>query len=196
MQAKLIITTAIGLWLLSLLIKDAPAWVGTAFGVIAFLAITGVIAFLMTRGSGWHALAKKYPERVPCSGPLRRCGTFQMLALNSEQNFGTRFSGGIVSVGPTSEALYIAAPAVVRWLFPTIQLPWSAVASAKPFEAPGWVQPIADSGAVYQARYDFGYTGPFLELETTEPRTCIRLPVYAIGDALGNLPSGAPASRW
>jgi hypothetical protein len=194
MQAKLIIGTAIGLWLLGFLIKDAPGWVDTAFGVIAFLAITGLIAFLMTRGSGWHALAKKYPERAPYTGPLRRCRTFQMVAVNSEQNFGTRFSGGIVSVGPTSEALYIAAPTVIRWLFPTIQLPWSAVASAKPFEAPGWVQPIADSGAIYQARYDFGYTGQFLELETTDPKTCIRLPVYAIEDALGNLPSSLPGS--
>jgi hypothetical protein len=191
-QAKLIISTAIGLWLLSLLIKDAPGWVETAFGVIAFLWIAGLIAFLMTRGSGWHALAKKYPERAPYTGPLRRCRTFQMVAVNSDENFGTRFSGGIVSVGTTSESLYIAAPAVVRWLFPTIQLPWSAIASAKPFEAPGWVQPIAEPGAIFQAQYDFGYTGQFLELETAEPRTCIRLPVYAIGDALGNLPSSLP----
>src|ERR1700694_4151032 len=154
MQARLIIGTALSFWLLGLLIKDhAPGWIEAAFGVLAFVWIAGLLAFLITRGSGWHALAKKYPQRAACTEPLRQCRTFQMTAVNSDQGLGTRFSGGIVSVAPTSEVLYIAAPSCVRWLFPTIQLPWSAIASAKPFEAPGWVQPIVESGAVFQARY-------------------------------------------
>ena len=37
MQAKLIFSTVISLWLLSLLIKDGPAWAQTAFNVVAFL---------------------------------------------------------------------------------------------------------------------------------------------------------------
>jgi hypothetical protein len=81
------------------------------------------------------------------------------------------------------------APSVVRFLFPNIQLPWTAIASAKPFEAPGWVEPVAEAGTGFQAEYDFGFTGEFIELETTEPKTCIRLPGYAIGDARRYLPS-------
>jgi len=162
----------------------------TAFGIFAFLTITGLIAFLITRGSGWHALAGKYPERAPYTGQLRRCTTFQMIAVDSDLSLATRFSGGIVSVGVTRDALYIVAPSVVRFLFPTIQLPWTSIASAKPFEAPGWVKPIGTSGTAIQlqAEYDPGFRGDFIELETTTPKTCIRLPMYAIEDARSRLP--------
>ena len=73
----------------------------------------------------------------------------------------TRFSGGIISVGVTRDALYIVAPSVVRFLFPTIQLPWTSIASAKPFEAPGWVESIGTSGdgLQIQAEYDSGFRG-------------------------------------
>jgi hypothetical protein len=161
--------------------------------VFGFLACAGLVAFLMTRGSGWHALAKKYPQGTIYTGQLRRCRTFQMVATGSDEPFGTRFSGGIISVGSTGEALYLATPSIVRFLFPTIRLPWSAIASAKPFEAPGWVKPRTESDAIIQAEYDPGYRGEFIELETTEPRTRIRLPMYAIGDARRNLPLSASA---
>ena len=190
MQSKLLIVVAVvGLWLLSFLITDkTPGWMEAAFGIFAFLTIAGLVAYLITRGSGWHGLAGKYPERAPYTGELHRCRTFQMMALDSKQSFPMRFSGGIVSVGVSSDALYIVAPSVVRFLFPTIQLPWSAVASARPFEAPGWVTPIAEAGTVFRAEYDFGYRGEFFELQTTAPKTCIRLPGYAIGDARRYLP--------
>ncbi|MBI4206439.1 MAG: hypothetical protein HY527_15570 [Betaproteobacteria bacterium] len=68
----------------------------TAFTIFFILAIAGVIAYLMTRRSGWHALVGKYPERAPYTGELRRCRTFQMAAV--------RFSGGIISVGFTKNA--------------------------------------------------------------------------------------------
>lgn len=169
----------------------------TALFIFAFLTIAGLCAYLMTRGSGWHGLAVKYPESAPYTGQLRRCGTFQMMAVDSDLSvatrfFGgmTRFSGGIMSVGVTRDALYIVAPSVVRFLFPTIQLPWTSIASAKPFEAPGWVEPIGPSGdgIQIQAEYDPGFRGEFIELETTAPKTCIRLPMYAIEDARSYLP--------
>lgn len=196
-QNRLIIGAAIGIWLIGLLITDkTPGWVVAVFGVFAFFGIAGLVAYLMTRGSGWQALAKKYPDETPAySGELRRCRTFQMAAADPEQNPGTRFSGGIVSVGSTGEALYLVMPSVVRFLFPSIRLPWSAIASAKPFEAPGWVKPMVESGAVFQATYDPGYRGEFVELETTAPKTCIRLPLYAIGDARKHLALSAPAAR-
>lgn len=180
---------AIGLRLLALLITDKVAgWMVTALGIFA---IAGLIAYLMTRGSGWHGLAGTYPERAPYTGQLRRCSAFQMVAVDSNLSLATRFPGGIVSVGVTSEALYIAAPSVVRFLFPTIQLPWAAIASAKPFEAPGWVKPVAPTGesvTVFQAEYDPGFRGEFIELETTAPKTQIRLPMYAIEEARSYLP--------
>lgn len=92
MQRKLIIGAAIGLWLLSLMITDkTPGWVEAAFGIFFFLTVAGLVAFLMTRGSGWHALAGKFPQRAPYTGELRRCRTFQMAAVDSDQSFGTRF---------------------------------------------------------------------------------------------------------
>jgi len=116
-----------------------------------------------------------------------------MMAVDSDLSVATRFSGGmrrfsggIMSVGVTRDALYIVAPSVVRFLFPTIQLPWTSIASAKPFEAPGWVEPIGTSGM--QAEYGPSFRGEFIELETTAPKTCIRLPMYAIEDARSYLP--------
>ena len=93
-----------------------------------------------------------------------------------------------MSAGVTRDALYLVAPSLVRFLFPTIQLPWSAVASAKPFEAPGWVKPVVEAGTVFQAEYDPGFRGEFVELETTAPKTCIRLPMYAIEESRSYLP--------
>jgi len=167
-----------------------PGWMETAFFIFVFLTIAGLLAFLVTRGSGWHALAGKYPERAPYTGQLRRCGTFQMMAVDSDLSFNTRFPNGIMSVGVTRDALYIVAPSVVRFLFPTIQLPWTSIASAKPFEAPGWVKPIGAMKDVtlFRAEYDPGLRGEFVELETTAPKTCIRLPMYAIEEARGKLP--------
>jgi len=162
---------------------------GFSFLILAVL-VGGVIAYAMTRGSGWRGLAGKYPASAPYTGQLRRCGTFQMMALDANQSFPVRFAGGIVSVGVTSDALYIVAPSLVRFLFPTIQLPWVAVASARPFEAPGWVQPVGEPVALLQVQvqYDPGFSGEFIELETTAPKTCIRLPAYAIADARSHLP--------
>ena len=195
MQKQLIIGAAVGFWLIALLLPEKmPGWVEATLFVFAFVTIAGLVAFLMTRGSGWHALARKYPQDTPCTGEFRRCRTFQMVATDSDQPFGTRFSGGIVSVGSTGEALYLAMPSIVRFLFPTIRLPWFAIASAKPFDAPGWVKPVDEPGAVVQVEYDPGYRGQFIELETTEPKTCIRLPVYAIGDARRNLPLSASST--
>jgi len=159
--------------------------------MVVFFGVVGMMAYLVVRGSGWRALAAKYPERAAYTGELRRCSTIQMTALGSEQTFPVRLAGGIVSVGVTSDALYIVAPSVVRFLFPTIQLPWNAIASAKPFDASGWVAPIApvgESATVIQVEYDPGFSGDFVELETTAPKTCIRLPTYAIGDARSHLP--------
>ena len=189
MQRWLIVGAAIGFWLLGTLITDkTPAWVVNAFGVVFFFSVAGLIAYLITRGTGWSALAKKYPEQTAHAGQWRKCRTFQMLALDSAGAFGTRFSGSIVSVGTSPGAMYISMPAIVRFLFPTIQLPWSAIVSAKPFEAPGWVTPMVKPGTVFQAEYDPGFRGAFIELQTSEPKTLIRLPLYALEEARAHLP--------
>ena len=189
MQRWLIIGTVVIVWLLGGLITEkTPPLVVIAFGFLCFFAIAGLIVFLMGRGSGWYALAKKYPERTAYTGRLRKCRTFQMVAIGLDQPFGTRFSGGIVSVGATPDALYISMPAIVRLLFPTVQLPWSAISSARPFEAPGWVAPVQAPGTVFQAEYDPGFRGQFIELETIEPKVCVRLPMYALDDARAYLP--------
>ena len=188
LQAKLVAGAAIGIIVLNMLIKDRPGWLQAAFGILAFLTVVGLAAFLIVRGTGWRALAARYPERAPYTGELCRCRTFQMMALDVEGSFGTRFIGGIVRAGATSDALYLFAPSLLRSLLPPIQLPWSAVASAKPFEAPGWVTPVQKAGIGLRFTYDPGYTGEFVELETVEPRTSIRMPMYAIGDARRYLP--------
>jgi len=113
-----------------------------------------------------------------------------MMAVDSDLSILTRFPSGIMCVGVTRDALYIVAPSAVRFLFPTIQLPWTSVASAKPFEAPGWVKPVGaiEDVTLFQAEYDPGFRGEFVEIETTAPKTCIRLPMYAIEDARSYLP--------
>ena len=105
MQNKLIIGAVVGFWLISLSIpEDPPGWVLAPLFVFGFLTCAGLVAFLMTRGSGWQALAKKYPQGTAYRGPLRRCRTFQMVAAGSGERVGTRVSGGLMSVGSTGEA--------------------------------------------------------------------------------------------
>jgi len=195
MQGKLIIGTALVFWLVALVLgENAPGWVMAAYGAAFFVTVTALVAFLMTRGSGWYALARAYPARPSDVEPVRlhRCRTFQMVALDGDQPDGTRVAGGVVSAGASERGLTLAVPSVLRFLFPTIRLPWSAVASARAFEAPGWVKPVTEPGTVFQAEYDPGFRGPFVEIETTAPRTRIRLPAYALEGGMAHLPLDTP----
>ena len=162
---------------------------GTALFIVAFVTIVGgERMYPDPRQRLWHGLAAQYPERTPYTGQWRRCGAFRMMAVDSDLSVATRvaagmtrLSGGIVSAGVTRDALYIVAPSVVRHLFPIVQLPWTSIGSAKPFEASGWGEPIVT--LEIRAHYDPSSRGEFIELETTAPKTCVRLPMYAIEDA-------------
>jgi hypothetical protein len=186
---KLIFGAIIGLVVLgSLGTDETPEWIEYLFGVVFAVTIVGLIVFALVSGTGWRALATAYPERTPYSGEWYYCRTFQMIALHSGEPFSARFSGSIVAVGTTSSALYISMPRIVSFLLPTIELPWTAIESAKPFEAPGWVNPIAKPGMIFQVEYDPGFRGEFVELETKEPKVVIRLSMQALQEARSYLP--------
>ncbi|HET7700352.1 MAG TPA: hypothetical protein VFM06_05735, partial [Candidatus Limnocylindria bacterium] len=75
-------------------------------------------------------------------------------------------------------------------LFPEVRIPWSAVTSARRYEAPGWYTPQRDPGTLVQAAYDPNYTGTFVELAIGEPPIFLQMPADLLGaDAMTRLPA-------
>jgi hypothetical protein len=94
-------------------------------------------------------------------------------------------------VGSDEHALRISAPAIAGLLFPPIRIPWPAIASARMFDASGWIKPPSAPGTVFQAMYDPGYTGTFVEIEIAEPRYFLQLPANLLTAAIPHLPIAA-----
>lgn len=82
--------------------------------------------------------------------------------------------------------LFSKVPTLGR-LFPDVQIPWSAVTKARPFEAPGWFRPQRQPGMLFQAADDPNYTGTFAEFEVGEPSVFIQLPAALMGERMSRL---------
>jgi hypothetical protein len=76
---------------------------------------------------------------------------------------------------------------VLRGFFPSLQIPWTAVSKAHAFEAPGWVTPLVEPGALLQIAYDPNYTGKFIEMEVGDPPVFIQLPAGILGEGVSRL---------
>lgn len=62
-----------------------------------------------------------------------------------------------------------------------------------PFEAPGWLLPMSESGTLLNVAYDPGYTGKFIEIEVDPP--VIQLPAEILGDGVSAIAPRARTSR-
>lgn len=194
-NAKVIIPFVIGIWLLAAVVfrSGASAIVQEVF-VAAFVVAVPTIVFYLMAEQGWSTLAKRYRSASPFTGPWQVCATGQMATVSVDHPDFNQHRLRLVStlrVGAAPEALYLSMllskiPFLGRF-FPDVRLPWSAVASARTYEAPGWFAPQRQPGAIVQAAYDPNYTGTFVELEVGTPPVFIQLPLTVLGDAASRL---------
>jgi hypothetical protein len=102
-------------------------------------------------------------------------------------------------VGTTPDALYLSmlfsrVPVLGRF-FPDVRIPWTEIASARTYEAPGWFAPQQQPGAIFQAGYDPNYRGTFVELKAGEPPVYLQLPLEILGDAAAHVGLSQPDER-
>jgi len=215
-NAKLIIPLAIAAWLGGMLVsgENVPAVFEVIF-VAAFAIAVPVVVFYLIGEAGWRALAKRYRVSVPFSGDWQACATGQMALVSVNdpmfRKVKMRFIGGSLRVATTADALYlttiVSGLPVLRWFFPSLQIPWAAVTKARAFEAPGWFAPLAGPGTLLQVAYDPNYTGKFIEMEIGDPTVFVQLPAAILGEDLARVlrvvqqrdqftpSSGAPGKR-
>jgi len=195
-NAKVIIPLAIAAGLGGILVSrdGVPAVFEVAFGV-AFAAAIPAAVFYLIGEAGWRALARRYRARVQYSGDWQLCATGQMARVSVDhpkfRKVKMRFVGGSLRVATTADALHLTTMfsglPVLRWFFPSLQIPWAAVSKAHVFEAPGWFAPLREPGTLLRVAYDPNYTGKFIEMEVGEPPVFIQLPAAILGEGASRL---------
>jgi hypothetical protein len=193
--AKIVIPLAIGAWLLGALISQpgVPAAAVAVYVVALFVAIPTAVFYLMSE-QGWSTLAKRYRSTARYSGGWQACPTGQMalVSVDDPAFIQKRLRlVGTLRVGVAADVLHLSMlfsklPLLGRF-FPEVEIPWSAVASARTYEAPGWVPPQVQPGTVLQASFDPGYTGTFVEMRIGDPPVFIQLPLDILGEATSRL---------
>ncbi|MEK7862503.1 MAG: hypothetical protein AAB295_04480, partial [Chloroflexota bacterium] len=177
--------------------EGTPEVVQALFG-IAFVVGVLVIVFSLMARTGWDTLAERYRATEPHRGAWRPYPTAVMSRVSiQDPDFRSqqmRFIGGTLRVAASPDALHLrmlfAVIPIVGRLFPEVRIPWSAVTSARRYEAPGWYAPQRDPGTLAQAAYDPNFTGPFVELTVGDPPIFLQMPTDLLGaDAMSRLPA-------
>lgn len=190
--AKVVIPLVIGLWLVAIFVfrPGVPGWAQTAIAFAMAAVIVFVVAFLLLGQSGWRQLAHAYPAKPPLAGSWMVCPTAVMsqVSVDDLEHVRRRVRlNFILRTGCDENALYFSAPVIVSALLPPIRIPWSAIAKARFFDAPGWT-PTSNPGALVQLTYDPGYKGKFLEIEIGEPNYFLQVPADLLTQAIPRLP--------
>jgi hypothetical protein len=188
-NARYIIPFAIGTWLLFIAVfaTGAPGALQAAAVVVFVVATPALVLFLLGE-AGWRRLAREFKAREPFNGEWKLCPTGQMALVSVDHpQFGRRKARflSVLRTGTDPEALHFSTLGsgipVLSYFFPRLRIPWSAVTSARTFEAPGWVTPVRDPGTLLQVEYDPNYTGTFVELVIGEPPVFVQLPAALFG---------------
>ncbi|HLF79082.1 MAG TPA: hypothetical protein VJB57_16495 [Dehalococcoidia bacterium] len=195
-NAKVIIPTAIGAWVLFGVVfkSGTPPLVEVALGVGFFVGIAVMVFYLMAE-EGWSTLAKRYKSATRFTGSWQPCATAQMAMVSVDDPEFLRNRLRLIStlrVGTTPDALHLSMLfskiPLLGMFFPDVQIPWPAISKARSYDAPGWVTPAQEPGALLNISYDPNYRGTFVELEAGQPPVFIQLPEAIFGDALSRLP--------
>ena len=174
--------------------EGVPAVFKVAFGV-AFAVAVPVMVFYLIGETGWRALAKRHRASVPFAGTWTLCPTGQMALVSVHHpefhRVKMRFVGGSLRVATSAEALHLTTMVsglpVLRWFFPSLQIPWAAVSKAHAFDTPGWFTPLAEPGTLLTVAYDPNYTGKFIEMEIGDPTVFVQLPAAILGEEVSRL---------
>lgn len=115
---------------------DAPpewllAMIPLAF-LIGFPLLWVAVMFVLSRLSGWNALARRYEAPQPFSGEVvRRCsGTLGWVGYNNS-----------LVLGANEQGLYVAVPRIFAIGHPALLVPWSEIRAAR--ERVLWADTVA-----------------------------------------------------
>lgn len=177
-NSKFIIPAAIVFWLVGIFVfkNETPDWLKIVVAFVLFVSIVVLVGFLFLRQSGWRKLVRKFPLTEPFNGELKTCQTAVIDSISIADPGYTKPKvrlNFIVKVGSDAQALYISTIKILSALLPTIRIPWSAITSAKYFDASGWIKAPSSPGTLINLQYDPGYKGQFLEIEISEPKMFI-----------------------
>ena len=196
-NAKVIIPFVLIVWLAGILVsrEGTPEIVQALFAVTFVVGVVAIVFSLMAR-TGWDTLAERYRAAEPYRGAWRPYPTAVMSRVSiQDPDFRSqqmRFIGGTLRVATSADGLHLrmlfAVVPLFGGLFPEVRIPWSAVTSARRYEAPGWYTPQRD--AIVQAAYDPNFTGTFVELAVGDPPIFLQLPADLLGaEAMSRLPA-------
>lgn len=200
-NARVIVPSVLAAWaVVTLLFVVGAPPVFTVLVVIGLVVAIPVMVLYLLGEAGWRALAQQYRQHAPFEGQWTLVPTGQMALVSVDHpqfsRVKTRFVGGALRVATTEDALHLSTMfstlPVLRWSFPALRIPWTAVTEAHAYEAPGWFRPLSQPGAVLQVAYDPNYTGTFVEIEVGVPPVFIQLPAALLGPGAARL--GLPAS--
>jgi len=167
-----------------------PEGFQVAFGFLFIVAVAGLVGFLISRGSAWHALSRKYPARSPYRGQWKASGYFLMAPVSYEDPEFVRVKhrlSGIVRIGTTPDALFLRCVKPFYFLLPPLQIPWSEI-SSRTLEVSRLMPTLGRPGPIIQANFEIGPGGQFVELHLNEPPVYILFEEHLIADAKAYLP--------
>jgi hypothetical protein len=197
-NARVIIPLALFAWAGGILASQVNSPVLTAAWVISLAVAIPVAVFYLMAEQGWSTLAKLYRSHERYSGPWQPCATGSMSTVSIDDASYPQHRLRLVStlrVATTPDALQLSMlfsklPLLGRF-FPDVSIPWREVTSAREFEAPGWVTPASQPGAILRVEYDPNYRGTFVELVCGQPPVFLQLPASMLGDYASKLDPSA-----
>ena len=186
-QGWIIAGAAVFFWLTGgwVFTAGVPKGVQIAFGLFFILVVAGLVGFLISRGSAWHALAQKYPARSEYRGEWKASGYFLMAPVSYEDPDFVRRKhrlAGIVRIGTTPDALFLRCVKPFHFLLPPLQIPWSETTS-RTLEVSRLMAMQGRPGPIIQANFEIGPGGQFVELHLNEPPVYILFESHLIADA-------------
>jgi hypothetical protein len=191
-QHLYIIGAAIFFWLTGGWVFNArvPEGFQIAFGFLFIIVVAGLVGFLISRGSAWYALSRKYPARSRYRGQWKASGYFLMAPVSYEDPDFSRMKhrlSGIVRIGATPDALFLRCVKPFYFLLPPLQIPWSEI-SSRILEVNRLMATPGRAGPIIQANFEIGPGGQFVELHLNEPSAYILFEEHLIADAKTYLP--------
>lgn len=121
-------------------IEKQLAHLGMREWLVVFAAAIALLLYLVSRGYGWHDLARHYRSRNPYRGEwITQPAEDGEPTGELEVYFNNSVSQNAIKVGADSQGLHLATSAVFRLFHPPLFIPWNEVTAVGVREVP-WIR--------------------------------------------------------
>lgn len=193
---RIVIPLALLGWAGGVLATQVDSPLVTVIWVVTLAVVTPVAVFYLLAEQGWSTLARRFRSRQRYNGPWQTIPSagVSLVSTESLQYAKQRVRlAGALRIATSDDALHLSLLfgriPILGLFFPDLRIPWQDVTSARPYEAPGWVTPTSQPGALLQATYDPNYKGTFVELTAGQPPVFIQLPAAVLEEHKKRLPA-------